>query len=408
MKKALFVSYGGGHVAMVIPVLRELQRRGGWTLTIMGLTTAGPSLTKAGFPCLGFRNLVLPEDAEALRIGEKLATGNHTEGLGIAPEESFAYLGLSYADLEKRVGAAEASRRYAQEGRRAFLPIGPMERLLDRTQPDVVVATNSPRSEEAVLRTSVRRKIPSLCIVDLLFPEGIYEDTINEFLAVSGYASRLAVFSEHLKRWLTDRGWTPEHIVATGNPAFDELADPGLTPRAEHLRRERGWTDKKVVLWASQPEPRDPELPHKILRTLLGIMVRHPEWHLIHRKHPSEPVQTGELPMNASRSDSRDELALQLSAIDAVVTMTSTVGIQGVVRNKPLVKIRLSQFDKTMPYEAMGVALPVDRLEDLEARLTEALSDGPEARALEEARRRLPRPGTAAAAVADIIESLAR
>ena len=67
MRRALFVTYGGGHVNMVIPVARELARRGGWRVDILGLTTAGAVLRDAGLPSLGFRDLVRPEDAGALR-----------------------------------------------------------------------------------------------------------------------------------------------------------------------------------------------------------------------------------------------------------------------------------------------------------------------------------------------------
>ena len=408
MKKALFVTYGGGHVAMVIPVLRELQGRGGWDITTLALTTAGPALNRAGFPCIGFRDLVLPEDAEALQKGERLLDANHTGGLSIPREESVAYLGLSYADLERRVGVADAADRYAREGRRAFLPMGPMERLIRRLTPDLVVTTNSPRAEEAAIRAASRLGVPTLCVVDLLFPEGVYKDTLNAFLVEPGYGRRLAVFSEQFRRWLIDHGRRAEDVVATGNPAFDELADPALDSRAAALRRERGWEGRKVILWASQPEPRRPDLPGKILAALLEILPGHPDWYLVHRKHPSEPVGTTPLGAQAGRSDQRDDLALMLSAVDLVVTMTSTVGIQGVVRDKPLVKIRLSQFDETMPYESIGVALAVDRLEDLEGRLISALGGGPEAQAMREARRRLPRPGTATRAVVDVLESLAR
>ena len=40
MRKVLFVCYGGGHVRMVLPVVRELQRRGGFQPLILGLTSA--------------------------------------------------------------------------------------------------------------------------------------------------------------------------------------------------------------------------------------------------------------------------------------------------------------------------------------------------------------------------------
>jgi hypothetical protein len=406
MRKALFVTYGGGHVAALIPVIRELLRRGEWEISTLGLTTARQALEKAGIEALGFRDLLLPQDQAALAAGQRLLDSNHQDNLGIPREETVAYLGLSYVDLEERLGPEQAARRFAALGRGAFLPLGPLDRVFRRVEPDIVVTTNSPRAEEAAIRTAVLHGIPSLCVVDQLFPESIFLHPINAFLMEEGYGDHLAVFSSPLREWLISHGRRPEQVTVTGNPAFDALDDPTLPQRAEALRRDRGWRGKKVILWASQPELEKSGIQSKVRKALIEAASRHADWHLILRKHPSEPAQETSLQSNVTLSDNRDDLAVQLTAVDVVVTMTSTVGIQGVLWDKPLVRVCLSEFDKTVPYESLGVALTVDRLERLEERLAAALSQGPESEAMQAARLRLPRPGTAAKRVADLVESM--
>ncbi|MBI3855482.1 MAG: UDP-glycosyltransferase [Planctomycetes bacterium] len=407
MAKALFTAYGGAHVAMILPVLRELRRRGGWETSVLGLTTAGAVLDAAGIPFLGFKDLVRPGDEKALASGAELAGSHHTDGVGVSREESIAYLGLSYADLRERVGTDEARSRVAAIGRRAFLPLGPLRRVMERTTPDVVVTTNSPRSEEASIRVAKERGVPSVCMVPFAAPELIAQDTVSAHVREPGFADRVLVFGEDVRRWLVAQGRRPEEIVVTGNPAFENLGDPALPARAAGWRKQRGLDGRKLILWASSPEPARPALLEETLSALLAALPRHPDWHLIYRRHPSEPFLPVPLHERSSHSDGRDPLEVLLHAVDAVVVTVSTVGIEAALAGKPLVKVCLSRFDAISPYETMGIALPVRRIDELEGQVERALGDGPESKALAAARRRYPPVGDAARNVADVLEQLA-
>ena len=143
-KKLLFVCYGGGHVAIMIPLLRELAGRTDIECTVLALTTAEQRLREAGFSSLGFRHFLRADDSCARDMGERLIEGvdHHT----VSAEESLAYLGLSYCDLVSQMGENEAKRLYAEKGRAAFLPLSVLERVMDSVQPDLVVTTTSPRA----------------------------------------------------------------------------------------------------------------------------------------------------------------------------------------------------------------------------------------------------------------------
>lgn len=401
------MTYGGAHVAMVIPVVRELARRGGWDTTVLGLTTAKGALDAAGIPSIGYKDLIRPEDREALALGRELARTHHTEGVGIEIEESVAYLGLCAADLRERVGVAEAERRIAAGGRRAFLPLGPLRRLMDRLRPELVVATNTPRSEEAAIRVARERSVPSACMVPFVTPDLFFHDTVSARPEEPGFADRVLVFSEDVRQWMIGKGRRPEEVVVTGNPAFESLGDPSLPVRAAAWRKERGLDGQRIVLWASSPEPAPSTLVEDVLKALLAALPRHPDWHLLYRPHPSETPLPLPSAAPASLSTRQDPLDVVLHAADAVIVTVSTVGMEAALAGRPLVKVCLSRHDAISPFEKMGIALPARRIDDLERQVLRGLEGGPESNALAAARRRYPPVADATRNVADVLERLA-
>jgi len=220
--RALFVCYGGGHAKMVIPVVRVLTHDPAWKAVALGLTIAGPQIRDAGIAAHGYRDLVEPGDDEALAQGRRILGDSHDPKTGIAIEESVAYLGLSYQDLVERMGADRAAERYREHGRHAFLQLGPMRRALERWHPDVVVTTNSPKSERAALVVAREAGVPTVAMEDLL---GIRQALIRDFVPPF-CADRLCVGStiavENLEH---DEGAPRDACRLTGNPQFDRLAD---------------------------------------------------------------------------------------------------------------------------------------------------------------------------------------
>jgi hypothetical protein len=368
MKKRLLVcAYGAGHVRAVLPVIQSARACGDLEVSVLGLTAAGPILAQAGIPHLGFKDFVDPAaDAEALAFGSELL-GDSGSAL-IPREESVAYLGLSYADLAQRVGADEAARRYAELGRGAFLPLGILERVFDRIKPDLVLATNSPRAEEAAVRVARRRNIPAAVLVDLF---GLGTDLPR--LQDPAYGDVLCVLNEGVKAHLVAEGRDPERIHPTGNPAFDALLDPGLAAEGRRLRSERGWGDQTVVLYASGPDSRDPELPARIEARLRSIAAARADWHLVLRPHPNEPAPSGDLPPTVSLSGREDDLKVLLHAVDAVVVAISTVGLEAAIAGTPLVSCDFSSWSAGVPYSRMGLSVGAPSLDALEPALLEAL-----------------------------------
>lgn len=383
--KVLFVSYGGGHVEMCLPVMRALRALApGCELQLMALTTAHDAALRAGETPLGYRDfaagpLALPDAAQALRYGQELLAGHRHPA--VAEDESRAYLGFNFLEWVQAHGEANAWQRWRERGRFGFLPVQFFRRVLERLQPDVVVSTNSPRSEQAVVEAAAALGIPSLSMVDLFALPG------DAFLARPVHASRITVLAEATRDNLVAAGVAPDRIVVTGNPAFDALLTPEAQAEGRIWRAARAWEGRHVVLWAGHKEADDAEPPAwagtrlgqavqqrlvdwVLSRDDLCLAVRyHPnEWHdftppLHHpRLHWSQPGAEGLVPV--------------LLGADQVVVQATTVGAQAHAAGKRVVSLEFSPLVRRtgMDYARLGLAQGASSLEALLATLEQGMA----------------------------------
>lgn len=378
MKRVMLVGYGAGHIGMLIPVIKHLQQMASVEIIVLGLTTAREKLAAAGIPYLGYADLAKGFDnfPEVTALGERLAADLPA---GPVPrEESVAYLGTNYAELVCTFGAHEAALRYKSEGRQAFLPVNFMKRVLEKYQPDLVVATNSPRTERAAILAAGELRIPALCLIDLFARQEVV------WIGTPGYADRICVLSAGVRDWLVAHGRSAAEIAVTGNPAFDPLANPAVAQKRDAVRQAHGWAEgQQVILFASQVEPArhpftgipgDPALPREIERALFGIVAGHSDYRLILRRHPSESVEDSVVPERVEIGEKSENLATLLHAVDLVVVMSSTVGLEAALAGKPVVSVDMSVFTPDAPYASMGISLGVARLDALEEAVEQALS----------------------------------
>lgn len=401
MKRILFVTYGGGHVNALLPVVQKLNRlRSDIESHVLGLTTAAAVLREAGVPFLGFKDVLRPDDRAAIEYGNTLAA--QTAPGQVEAAESVAYLGLSYADLVAQRGEEGARAAYADKGRMAFLPITALERIFDRVRPDLVVATNSPRAERAAIVLARRRGIPSICVCDLWLGFEL------EWLAVPDYADRLLVMNDFVRQKVIAAGRDPAVVVTTGNPAFDRLVDPRWIEHGARIRAELGTGTRQLVLWMSHTMPWAPEIRARIARTLVEAAGRHPDWHVVLRAHPSEPPLDFEPPPYVGISDPRTQPApAALRACDVGVTMMSTMALEAVMLGVPMVTTHILPEQRPshvdLDYENflrnMQLAELAQDFAGIEPAIERALRDRPDHR------HRLPAAGGATDAVVAQIAS---
>jgi len=361
--RVLFVSYGGGHIGMVLPVMRELEALlPGVQCPLMALTT-GPLRAKTIRPdALGYKDFLHLVDADKARAwGERLSEGNTSPDVPL--DETVAYLGINYLDLIAQHGEAGAAELYRAQGRYGFRPLHFMRAVLDALQPDAVVATNSPRSEQAAIEAAVTRHIPSVGMVDLLAQTG------DSYVTRAVRASKTCCLAQPVKDHLIEQGFSQDEIHVTGNPAFDELFSEATTARASEFLRSKGWIGRKVILYAGTWEPvshKNSDIPagrsypmelERILRSYVRdrsdarLIVRfHPsDWHLYPRWEDDDRVHFS-IPNTESISS-----LIQASTV--VVNTNSTVGLQAAVANKPVISLENSpSVHEWFSWASLGVS----------------------------------------------------
>ena len=365
----LFVSYGGGHVKALLPVARRVRELGIARPVYLALTTAAAQVRSSGLPTLNFLDFLRPEDARARAKGEELVAQLAIES--VDHEESVAYLGLSYVEMEDRLGQDVAAVRWLQYGRQALLPLGVLKRILNACRPALVVATNSPRAEQAAIEMAGALAVPSACVVDLL---GIWE---RELLARPDYASALCVLNEDVRGSLLAAGRPAADVHVTGNPAFEGVNDPAAIASGKRYREQLGWGGLHVCLYASSPEPvripglagtGDPAFPRRVEECLVRAVQDNPSLALWIRRHPSESgTIDAQLACHPRIRESRHDMPLHacLHGSDEVIVTVSTVGVEASLAGKPVTQVRGSILDHLSPYLAMGVASREVTLEQL-------------------------------------------
>ena len=364
--KVLFVSYGSGHVRMVVPVARALQSTDWAQSTVLGLTTAAAVVRDAGLPLLQFKDFVTDDDALALDLGRLLL--DEAGGGVIDAQESVAYLGLSFADLVQQHGLDQARALYRQKGRHAFLPVTLLERILRRVAPDVVVTTNSPRSECAAVLAARNLGIPAVCLVDLF---GVDE---MQRLVRPEFADAICVLNDNVRRHVIAAGRDASQVHATGNPAFDALQEPALATYGKAMREKCGWTGQRVMLWPTQVYPafhpsvglmEDVSLPQRVLDQLVRWTLDQSGVVLCVRPRAGEDAPN--LPGDPRIVVTGQEwpLGALLHAVDLVVTLNSTVGLEGHLAGTRLVQVLGTPFDDSMPLLANGIADAAVHLHEL-------------------------------------------
>lgn len=342
---------------MVVPVARALADSGLARPLVLALTTAAPVVSAVGLDMLQFKDFLTEADGPALAYGRRLLA--NLKGPVSDPEESIAYLGLCYAELANDVGMEEAERLYQREGRQAFLPLKTLERIVQKVAPALVVSTNSPRAERAAITAARTLGLPSVCMVDLFCLDEV------KWIGHTGYADRVCVLNESVKQFLVAAGRRQEQIVVTGNPAFDTLGDAFQAAEGRRLRVERGWEGKYVLLWPTQVEPAyhpfngfpgDVDLPRRALFSVIQWVLSRNDCLLCIRPRAGEALPA--VPSDARIVFAGQEISLPglLQAVDMVVTLNSTVGLEGHLAGTALVQVLGSVFDDAMPLKQYGVA----------------------------------------------------
>jgi hypothetical protein len=365
---------------MLTPVLHVLKSNPEIELISIALTTAGPIFASENLPYKGFHDYLREDDTVANEWGKKLAAEHHAPHSGIAEEESIAYLGINYADLITKHGESEAAKIWAEKGRHAFLPVAFMKRIIKEEKPDLVLTTNSPKSERAAVEAANNLDVPSLSLVDLF--------GIRHFHPLE--STHIGVLCAHTIDNMLQEGVTRprEAFHVIGNPALDPAFDyrgpVDYAFRAKHFPEIEA--AKPILLWVDMPAYWDLQKgvfnvrdDAEILRDLDDMLnaAEKNDGYLLVRPHPSQPREIYHRWLADCKgrpvSFAADvPLYPLLKAIDVIATYTSTVSVEALLMQRQVIQLKYHEGRSDMPLGEWGMAWLAEKREDLVPHLHEA------------------------------------
>jgi len=380
-KKIFVVTYGGGHVNIMIPIIKELQKRDDITLSILGLSIASEALRNAGInhhTLLDYRDIIM--DDKAWVLGKRLAEKNHVEGKGIKYEETVVYFGSSMRDLAQSEGEERALRLLEIEGKNCFIPSFTMGRILDYEKPDLLVTGNCPRMERAAMTVARKDGIKVLSLNDLL---GFDKKYIFP-------ADKIAVISEITRENLINQGNPPDNIVVTGSPVFDLITNEMKEfDRGTILRELSLPANAKVFLLATQPQK---DCTWAMIDMMIALLERYPEHYLVVKNHPGDDDRPY---IDFLRKRNHPRVVLSnipvrkiIFVSDIAITIYSTVGLESILMGTPLIQLNLMGIANPIPLYRFNVCLEATSYNDLEKCVKSMLEDGHTKKMIEENRMR--------------------
>ena len=372
-RRALFVTYGASHIAKVAPVVRVLERYGVECLVI-ALTTGYKKAQQLGLSPFGYQDFLhLVADPDAV-IQRGMLLLEHNSHPDVGEFETCCYLGVNYNEWVANLGEEGAALMYSTKGRRSFMPLRFMVAVVKDLQPGVVVATGTPRSEQAAIEAAINLNIPTLTMADLAAPL-----PADPFLLRLRHADVVTVMSEEVRTSFLNYGLPASKVVTTGSPDFDALFEPSVAQAGNEFKTRMGWDGFRVVLWAGILEKQGGEslpmfagsgLALEVERRLRQWVKSEPRSALIVRYHPNEYHAFTKLESQdrVYVSDPASEvLHPLLHASDIVIVQVSTVGLEASMLGKRVLSLGFSGWPQAYNFDlsSFGSSEVVPNLESL-------------------------------------------
>lgn len=369
MKKVLMICYGGGHVQIIKELYKKILDMEDVEVIILSLTASSKILReeKISFKTiLDFYN----EDTDKgiYEFGKKFCIKNNVD-TSIGKEETYLYHGYALSELMEKYSKKAVEEGFKKLGRKIFLPILFMKRILKQEKPDMVITTNSPRYERAALIAAKEMGIKNLSIEDLfgVKDEAVSTEMANYFdndIYENIYGDYLCIISEESKKNLEKS--KVKKVFATGNPSFDKTLRLFLEQKNNQIEKD---IHKKTICFLSQNYP----YKFTLLNKLIEISKRK-EYKLIVKIHPNEKKEDYFNKLGNELSEisiENSNLYKNILKSDIVITVDSTSALEAIILDKPVI----GKKNKFVPFKKMGIGLEYENIDEIEELIDKVLYD---------------------------------
>lgn len=399
-KKILFVTYGGGHVRIVIPIIEELISRK-HEVSILGLTSSVKDLKKYKYDYKNIREYLslfdYIEQKKILEYGELVIDDAFDDKSGLDKDDIKVYLGINLWDLSLQYeNFDKCLNEFKLNGRRGFFPINLMERIIRYENPDVLVVTSGQRSEKAAAIVANKMDIQVVRIIDLL----------GENLVIP-YDAKVCVMNDYAKNNILESNSkiNTNDVFVTGQPNI-ELKYNYRDQIKFYQNNNLDKYEKKVSFFSQ------PNIPYRsiVFKEYIKLFESNSNYFGVWKLHPNEDISlydnlVNQLPPNLIVVKDDDTNVL-IEESNLVITFYSTVGLQAIVAGKLLLVINLTEKDFPIDYAKLGCAKLVRNVSDFQNTINYLLKNNINNDEFYDARNKLKAPNNAAKNISNVIENI--
>ncbi len=208
-------------------------------------------------------------------------------------------------------------------------------------------------------------------LIKLTYPVPSYVEGLN-----------IAVMSPFAKDAYIKMVVPHEKVFVTGQPRFDMIRQKKFN--RDQLMAELGILENKgIVILATQPlvgSIKQKEDRKKFITTVCSAMRKFPNERLVIKLHPNEHMKTYQKILFNIGEDKaiicqNIDIYELLHACDLLMTVHSTVALEAMIFDKPVITINLTGKPDFFPYAESGAAIGVYKKEDLVSAISKALRD---------------------------------
>lgn len=242
----------------------------------------------------------------------------------------------------------------------------------------IALRADGRQTEKAIITAAEKEDIPTLYITHGVLAENNCHDVL--------YCRKTAVWGKADFERYVSLGNGENRLVITGSPKYDRIFSKASTgskfKTCESLCLDPA---KKIVVFATQPVTRFSSYRTRdenrvLLESVLKAMKEFPGTQLVVKLHPFDSGIMYNKVLNEYGGKRtiivKDVDIFELISIcDALITFSSTVGLEAMILDKPVITVNLGKRKDVLPFAERGAALGVYREEDISKALRAALED---------------------------------
>lgn len=304
----------------------------------------------------------------------------------------------------------------------AVLTFETVKTVIAVENPDAILMTyETGYYGKAAILEGKLRKIPTVGLqhgaIHPYHPDYIYGDMEKD----CPFPDKICVYGSYVKKVLTENSaYPPDRIVITGQPRYDVLAEARKFFDKEKICKRLNLDyNKKIIVIATggfQAKYGLPDYDEHLLDAVFEATRVFPDVQLIIKLHPMEDGELQRKMVSERRLKNvlitKGELYELLWICDMLITFASTVAIEAIILNKPVVTVNLFGVPDPLPLAEIGAAVGVYKEEDLMPAIRSILMDLQLRKKLIKNQRKFVREhaykidGNASSRVVDLIEQM--